>query len=186
MAAIGRLTSFQPRPVMRALGFQLADESIREGEGLGFDRHDQSRREACTHRPPCRGCLEFHDRHFKHAGWEDSHAEWTPTSEGPIALGSTFQSSNRFLGVELKFDLRIAEFEPNRKFAVEATTGRAKGTRISYFFEPVEGGKARLSRVTEVELDGLARLLQPLLAPITRWTGGMEANNVKRILESHH
>jgi uncharacterized protein YndB with AHSA1/START domain len=117
--------------------------------------------------------------------WEDSHAEWTPTSEGPIALGSTFQSSNRFLGVELKFDLRIAEFEPNRKFAVEATTGRAKGTRISYFFEPVEGGKARLSRVTEVELDGLARLLQPLLAPITRWTGGMEANNVKRILESH-
>jgi uncharacterized membrane protein len=118
--------------------------------------------------------------------WEDSHAEWKPTSEGPIALGSTFQSSNRFLGVELKFDLRIAEFEPNRKFAVEATNGRAKGTTISYFFERVEGGKARLNRVTEVQLDGLARLLQPLLAPITRWTGGMEVNNVKRILESHH
>jgi hypothetical protein len=83
-------------------------------------------------------------------------------------------------------DSHADEFEPNRKFAVEATTGRAKGTRISYFFEPVEGGKARLSRVTEVELDGLARLLQPLLAPIARWTGGMEADDVKRILESHH
>lgn len=118
--------------------------------------------------------------------WEDSRAEWKPTSEGPIDLGSTFQSSSRFLGLELKTDLRITEFEPNRKFAAEATNGRAKGTKISYFMEPVDGGKTRLSRVTEAQLHGLAKLLQPLLAPITKWTGGMEANNVKRVLESQH
>jgi len=82
-------------------------------------------------------------------------------------------------------DIRIAAFEPNRKFAAEATNGRAKGTRISYFMEPVEDGKTKLSRVTEAQLHGLAKLLQPVLAPITRWTAGMEANNVKRILEGY-
>ena len=116
--------------------------------------------------------------------WEDSHAEWKQTSEGPFEVGSTFESSSRFMGLELKTELQIMEFEPNRQFAAEATNGRAKGTRISYFLEPVEGGKTRLNRVTDAQLHGLAAILQPLLAPITRWTGGMEANNVKRILES--
>lgn len=116
--------------------------------------------------------------------WEDSRAHWKQTSEGPIDSGSTFQSSIRFLRWEYKADLRIAEFEPNRKFAVEALNGFGKGTKMSYLMEPVEGQKTRLSRVTELELHGPAKLLRPFQAPLVRKTGGMEANNVKRILES--
>ena len=101
-------------------------------------------------------------------------------------MGTTFQSSVRFLGLEVKTDLRITEFEPNRKFAAEAMNGIGKGTKISYLMAPVEGNKTKLSRVTEVHLHGLAKLLQPIQAPLTRWTGGMEANNVKRIVESEH
>jgi uncharacterized membrane protein len=118
--------------------------------------------------------------------WEDSHAEWKQTSSDPIDRGTTFQSSVRFLGLEVKTDLRITEFEPNRKFAVEAVNGFGKGTKISYLLASVEGNKTKLSRVTEVHLHGLAKLLQPIQAPLTRWTGGMEANNVKRIVESEH
>ncbi|HAC47098.1 MAG TPA: hypothetical protein DCF65_13685 [Chloroflexi bacterium] len=118
--------------------------------------------------------------------WEDSHAEWKQTSAGPIDRGTTFQSSVRFLGLEVKTDLRITELEPNRKFAVEAVNGFGKGTKISYLLASVEGNKTKLSRVTEVHLHGLAKLLQPIQAPLTRWTGGMEANNVKRIVESEH
>jgi hypothetical protein len=97
--------------------------------------------------------------------WEDSHAEWKQTSAGPIDRGTTFQSSVRFLGLEVKF---------------------GKGTKISYVLASVEGNKTKLSRVTEVHFHGLAKLLQPFAAPVTRWTGGMEANNVKRIVESEH
>jgi uncharacterized membrane protein len=100
--------------------------------------------------------------------WEDSRAEWKQTSEGPIDSGSTFQSSIRFLGREVKFDLRITEFEPNRTFAVEALNGFGKGTKMSYLMEPVEGGKTRLRRVTEVQLHGLAKVLRPFQAPLTR------------------
>jgi hypothetical protein len=118
--------------------------------------------------------------------WEDSHAEWKQTSSGPIARGATFQSSVRFLGLEVKSDLAITEFEPNRKFAVEAVNGFGKGTKISYLLASVEGNKTKLSRVTEVHLHGWAKILQPIQVPLTRWTGGMEANNVKRIVESEH
>jgi len=90
--------------------------------------------------------------------WEDSHAEWKQISVGPIDVGTTFQSSVRFLGLEV----------------------------ISYLMAPVEVNKTKLSRVTEVHVHGLAKLLQPIQAPLTRWTGGMEANNVKRIVESEH
>lgn len=118
--------------------------------------------------------------------WEDSRAEWKQTSEGPIDSGSTVQSSIRLLRWEYKADLRIVEFELNRKFAVEAMHGFGKGTKLSYLMEPVEGNKTRLSRVTEVQLHGLANLLRPFVAPLTRKTGGMEANSVKRLLESQH
>jgi carbon monoxide dehydrogenase subunit G len=116
--------------------------------------------------------------------WEDSRAEWKQTSVGPIESGSTFQSSIRVLGREYKVDLRVVEFEPLRKFAVEAMNGFGKGTRLSYLMEPVEGNKTRLSRVTEIQLHGLAKLLSPFQAPIVRRTAGMEANNVKRVVES--
>ena len=85
--------------------------------------------------------------------WEENQADWKQTSEGPIESGTTFQiisrpSIGRPFGWEMKSNLRITEFEPNRKFATEATSGFLEGTKISYLMEPVEGDKTRLSRVT--------------------------------------
>ena len=85
--------------------------------------------------------------------WEENQADWKQTSEGPIDSGTTFQiisrpSIGRPFGWEMKTNLRITEFEPNRKFATEATSGFLEGTKISYLMEPVEGDKTRLSRVT--------------------------------------
>lgn len=116
--------------------------------------------------------------------WEDGRAEWKQTSEGPITIGTTFQSSIRFFGRQFVGNLRITEFEPNRKFSVEGLDTFARGTKITYLMHPVEGGKTRLRRITEVELHGLAKLLRPIQAPIVRRTGELEANNVKRLLEA--
>ncbi len=121
--------------------------------------------------------------------WEENQADWKQTSEGPIDSGTTFQiisrpSMGRPFGWEIKTNLRITEFEPNRKFATEATSGFLEGTKISYLMEPVEGDKTRLSRVTEFRFHGLARLMRPFQAPLARRDGGVEISGVKRILES--
>ena len=115
--------------------------------------------------------------------WEDSGAEWTQTSEGPVDLDTTFTSSIRKLGRVMKTALRVAEFEVNRTFAVEVTSGFAKGTRLRYVMASVDGGRTRLNRVTEMRLHGLARLLRPIEG-ITKVSGEMEAKSVKRVMES--
>lgn len=79
--------------------------------------------------------------------WEDSRAKWSQTSEGPIDVGTTFRSSISILRRQSKYDLRITEFEPNRKFTIEALNGFGRGTKIGYVMEPIEDGKTRLSRV---------------------------------------
>jgi Polyketide cyclase / dehydrase and lipid transport len=121
--------------------------------------------------------------------WEENQADWKQTSEGPIDAGTTFQtisrpSIGRPFGWEVKTNLRITEFEPNRKFAIEATSGFLEGTKISYLMEPLESEKTRLSRVTEFRFHGLARLMRPFQAPLARRDGGVEVSGVKRILES--
>lgn len=116
--------------------------------------------------------------------WEDSGAEWKQTSEGPIDKGTTFQSSIHLLGRQFVFNLRVTEFEPNRKFAVEVVNGFGRGTKTSYVMNPIEGGKTRLSRGMEVELHGLANLLRFAVVKGSGVAGGMEARNVKRLLEA--
>ena len=116
--------------------------------------------------------------------WEDSGAVWKQMSQGPIQVGTPIQSSITALGRRVTFDLRVTEFEPNRIFSVEAVAGRTKGTKVSYLLEPVETGQTRLSRVTDAQFHGIARVLQPFVGPITKRTGDLEARNLKRILES--
>jgi hypothetical protein len=118
--------------------------------------------------------------------WEDSHAEWRQTSDGPIEAGTTFQSSIRVLAWEVNTDLRITAFEPGRRFAAEAMNGFAKGTKFSYVMKPMDGDRTSLNRVSEYQFHGLAKLLRPLEALLARRNGGTEAANVKRLLESQH
>lgn len=116
--------------------------------------------------------------------WEDSGAHWTQTSEGAVDLETTFTSSIRKPGREMKTDLKVIEFELNKTFAVEATSGLARGSKLRYVMASVEGDKTRLNRVTELRFHGLARLLRPIEGPLTRWAGEMEAKSVKRVMES--
>lgn len=116
--------------------------------------------------------------------WEDSRAVWKQQNEGPIQVGTPIQSSITMLGRTVTFDLRVSDFEPNRKFSVEALAGRTKGTNVTYLLAPMEGGKTRLRRVTDARFHGALKVLQPLAGFITNRTGDSEAANLKRILEN--
>jgi hypothetical protein len=116
--------------------------------------------------------------------WEDSGAVWKQMSEGPIQVGTSIQSSITLLRRTVTFDLRVTEFEANRLLSFESTTGRTRGTKVSYLLVPVEGRKTKLSRVTDARFHGIAKVMNPFVGPITKRTGELEARNVKRIMES--
>ncbi|HYB03039.1 MAG TPA: SRPBCC family protein [Nitrososphaerales archaeon] len=75
--------------------------------------------------------------------WDPGVLEVKQTSAGPIGVGTTLQSrhpKNRVLNA------RALEYEPNRKFTLEFTSGPIKGTRVSYVLENIEGKNTKLTR----------------------------------------
>ena len=116
--------------------------------------------------------------------WGDVGEEMKQTSEGPFAAGTTLQLSGAFLGRHVTYDLRITEFEPIRKFTAEFTNGFIKGTKVSYLMEPVESGKTKLTRMTEGQLNGLSKILQPFMIRRTRRSSEEDVTKVKHALEA--
>ena len=113
--------------------------------------------------------------------WDPGVIEVKQTSTGPIGVGTTLQSRhsrNRVLNV------RVIEYEPNRKFTLEFTSGPVKGTRGSYVMANIEGKNTKLTRTLDVKFSGVYKLLGPFLARSARRERGAEVSNVKRILES--
>jgi len=82
---------------------------------------------------------------------------------------------------------RLIEYEPNRKFAFEFTSGPIKGSRETYSMEEMaEEGKAltKLSREFDLRFSGLFKVLGPVLVtPGFKKEKRVEVDNVKRLLE---
>ncbi len=120
----------------------------------------------------------------KHSEWCAEGEKMQQTSPGPLGVGSTF------LAVAPKGNNtgRVDEHEPNRKVTFERTSGPEKGSTLSYSFEPIEGGKTRLSEIVEFRPSGFLRLLMPFVADSIKRKVQADAergfSNVKRILES--
>jgi hypothetical protein len=112
--------------------------------------------------------------------WDPGVLEARQTSTGPQGVGTMLQSKhskNRVLTA------RVVEYEPNRRFTLEFTSGPIRRTNVSYSMEPVEGG-TKLTRTFEPKFSGFYRLVGPFVARNARLESGAEVANVKRILES--
>ena len=94
-------------------------------------------------------------------------------SEGPIALGSTFQMKGSFAGRLMTIDARFTEFENNKKLTLEYTSGSFRGSRKAFSIQPGETGKtAKLIYVSDGEFHGFWRVLEVLLRPMAQ--GGLK------------
>ena len=107
------------------------------------------------------------------------------TSPGPLGVGSTSTSRRSDGGT---YTFRVLEFEPNRRFYIEATSGEGRGaalrgTKMGYGLEPV-GGKTKLDAVWDVKLHGFYRLMGPLVSRSAKKTAETQVSNIKRMLES--
>lgn len=113
--------------------------------------------------------------------WDEGVAEWKQTSAGPLGVGTTFEATERH--PKLTYSERVVEYEPNRKFSLEITSGPAKGTIGTLSVEGIEG-KVRLTEISEYKFAGFYKLLGPFLTGTAKRETTSRVANVKRILES--
>jgi hypothetical protein len=116
--------------------------------------------------------------------WGDVGEEMKKTSGGPFGAGTTLQLSGSFLGRHVAYDLRIMDFELNKKFTAEFTNGFIRGVKVSYIMEAVEGGKTKLARVTEGKFHGLSKILQPFMSRRARQSNEEDVTKVKLAVEA--
>jgi uncharacterized protein YndB with AHSA1/START domain len=91
--------------------------------------------------------------------------ELKKTSSGPLAQGSTIQISGKFARKKMVVDMRISEFEPNKKLTIEYLSGSFKGSKKIYMME-ADGTKTRFVHASEGEFQGLWKVLEFLLKPM--------------------
>ena len=106
--------------------------------------------------------------------------ELNQISSGPLGIGTTLKMSSKSTGETV---LRIVEYEPNRKFTWEYSSGRFKGAIFTRSMETIDG-KTRLTDTLNAKLSGIYRLLGSFVASRVRKSFTEQLGSVKRLLES--
>ena len=103
------------------------------------------------------------------------------TSDGPIAVGTTFEENRRREG---KVSFRTVECDPGRRLTWVVTSPRVmEGSKVNIILEDI-GGKTKITNAMDLRLGGFYRLAGPFVARGIRKTMGAEADKIKRILET--
>src|SRR4030042_5850636 len=55
--------------------------------------------------------------------WQSIIPEAEQTSQGPVGVGTTFKGISRMMGRSMKWTATATEYEPNRKFGKNITSG---------------------------------------------------------------
>jgi len=114
--------------------------------------------------------------------WDRSVSELKLTSAGPIGVGATCDVTFQIMG-KMTLSERFIEYEPNRKFSFEFTSGPAKGSIVAFSMEAIEG-KTRFTSSGDLKYNGFYRLLGPFVTRMLKRSVVDSVGNVKRILES--
>ena len=114
--------------------------------------------------------------------WQSSVSEGKQTSSGSLGVGTTIMTDSRYLGLRIKTDWEVIEYEPNKKYVAKSISGRrqAKGT---WAFEPVPNG-TRIDLVAEIGFSGLLIIVEPLLKIIGQKETEKEFAALKDLLEA--
>jgi carbon monoxide dehydrogenase subunit G len=114
--------------------------------------------------------------------WSRGVLEARQTSDGPLGVGSTLRTVVKAFGRRRTADYLVTEYEPNRAFAFEVTSGPMT-SRARYSIEPAGAG-TRLTASGEAEATGPYKLLAPVLVSTVKRHSQNDLANLKRILEA--
>ena len=130
---------------------------------------------------PAEAVWEFMMTLTNYPKFDPSVLEVKQISTGPLGVGATFMLRQQ--RTPKTTDARVIEYEPNRKFAFEGTSGMLKGSLITLSFETIDG-KTKLTETDDYKINGFYRLLVPFMGGQVKRYADVRMGNVKRILES--
>jgi carbon monoxide dehydrogenase subunit G len=112
--------------------------------------------------------------------WQSSALEGR--IDGPMQAGATGTVVRKFLGRRIDSSVKIEEYEPPRRFAVQSTAGPVS-FHVRQTVEP-DGSGARISIVMEGEPGGFFKLAEPLVERAMRREIEGNFATLKDILEA--
>jgi uncharacterized protein YndB with AHSA1/START domain len=112
--------------------------------------------------------------------WNYAVIETRKSSDGPVNVGTTYRQV-RSAPTRSEEDLRVSEFEPTRRFAVQGDLGPFVGT-LTYEFENVDG-RTRLTNTASLEARGLMRIASPIASGRIREAVAANLGVLKQLLE---
>lgn len=115
--------------------------------------------------------------------WQGGMRRCTWTSEGPIAVGSTYDQEAGFLGKTITSSFRVEEFDPGRRIRIVSTKSTFP-LDITREVVPDGGEACHVTAVVKGEPTGLLKLLSPLTDPMVRKSVAKDYDNLKAMIET--
>jgi len=100
----------------------------------------------------------------------------------PMGIGSKLLFSARFLGRRLDYTYEVAELAPGRRLAMRTAEGPFPMETI-YTWEPLPGGRTRMTLQNRGEPAGFSRIAAPFMAAAIRRANNKDLRPLKTILE---
>lgn len=97
--------------------------------------------------------------------WISGTGSVSKTSDGELGVGTTWHTVGKVLGRAFEGDLKVTEFEPDRRLAW--VTDRPLKATTTFTCKPVDGG-TRVDQTLDGELEGFFRLAQPVALPMMK------------------
>ena len=114
--------------------------------------------------------------------WQNGMESASFTSDGPLAIGSTYEQVARFLGREIRTSFEVVELAP-RSVTIESRSGPLE-LRITRSVEPDGDGASTVTADVRGQPSGFSRLFQPLMRPLVRRSIRRDYRALKELLES--
>lgn len=114
--------------------------------------------------------------------WQPEVIEHRKLTDGPIVVGTKFLHVSKFMGRRIEVNGCVTKFEPNRKIAFEVESGTLLYT-IDYLMESVSSA-TRFTYASLAEINGLLKLVQPLMVIAAKRVIDRDLGRLKRILEA--
>jgi uncharacterized protein YndB with AHSA1/START domain len=120
---------------------------------------------------------------FKHMPeWQSTMSNIEQTSPGPMGVGATFRWVSHTMGLRMRTNAEIVEYEPNKIISFDMKWGSMTG-KTYFLFESVEGG-TKFTERNDLNFSGFYKLFSPLSVNSLRKVTKVIVNNLKNICES--
>lgn len=114
--------------------------------------------------------------------WQSILPEAEQTSQGPVSIGTMFKGTSCLMGRTMKWTARATEYEPDRKFGKNITSGSVFIEQHNTY-NPTTGG-LRFTIAYNVKVSGFLKLLSPMIVRSMHKELQKSLVNLKQILEA--